>query len=286
MRDVKKSNRRAEGFSLMELLAVMAIMALLTTLAVTSYFGAVRGMARRSAVSHFANTLILARQRACMENSRICVMAFNEITGAQNTDVTPSYVVCKELGRLTFINAGSSPINLVDEFTEIDKMFGLLKLDYNYRGSVRLYNLSKGKWSNVYPWVEQYPFQQEVGLKNRRSASGHPYMTTAEKNNGYTLNAFAFGINETIPNANAADSDWRVGDPYGIEVAPVAALPRFFEFQTLGKSVSSAITVTFTPDGRARKAQSVVIIETQPPYKRTGVTVGTDGSIAFDGKWK
>ena len=64
-------NRKDAGFSLLELLAVMSIMALLTTLAVTSYFSAVRGMGRRSAVNNLANTLIQARQRACMDNARV-----------------------------------------------------------------------------------------------------------------------------------------------------------------------------------------------------------------------
>lgn len=299
---------RSRGFSLMELLAVMSIMALLTTLAVTSYFGAVRGMARRSAVKHFANTLILARQRACMENVRISVVVFNELIGEKDTnlspaDVTPSYVVCKMLGRLSLVDEQNGVKNLVDEFTELDRLFDLKddKLSYNYRGSVRLYNLNQGKWSNVYPWVEQYPFKappNDRGLKDRYTASGNTSLTPTEKGNGYTLNAFAFGINKTSGNLNSADDTWRVGDAYGIEVAPANSLPRNFLFTELGTHVDKAITITFTPDGRlATPADGVkeirtVIEETIPQANNTYkslqtsmVTVKQTGKIDFNGEW-
>lgn len=280
-----RNARGTRGFSLMELLAVMAIMALLTTLAVTSYFGAVRGMTRRSAVKHFANTLILARQRACMENARISVVIFNEITGLNNNDVTPSYVICKELGRLTYVDLARG--SLVDEFTEIDKIFGTANLGYTYRGNIKLYNLARGKWSTVFPWVEQYPFNggAKRGLTGRYSASGNPSMTAGERSAGYTLNAFAFGINKNVQNYNAADSSWEVGDPYGIEAAPVGALPRNFLFSELNKTVNDAITITFTPDGRAAGTETIRIVETQPPNKFSTVKVKADGTIEYNEKW-
>ncbi len=279
---------QVRGFSLIELLTVMAIMAMLTTLAVTSYFGAVRGMTRRSAVKHFADSLVLARQRACMENTSVSVIAFNEISGETDTDVTPSYVLVKELGRLSLIKKVNGIKNLIDEFTEIDKIFGRENLGYTYRGNIRLYNLSKGKWSYVYPWVEQYPFKQETGLKQRRSASGSPFTTVQEKTDrSYTLNAFAFGINSTVNNANSADDDWCIGDAYGIEAAPMASLPRLFQFSLLSTKTDEALVVTFKPDGRLDSNGNIDIIiqETQPPALRSKVTVKVDGTIKFDGKW-
>ena len=77
-----------KGFTLVELLTVMAIMAMLSTIAVSSYFTAIRGMARRSALKHLANTFVLARQRACMEGASMSVMIFNEITGYDNTEAS------------------------------------------------------------------------------------------------------------------------------------------------------------------------------------------------------
>ena len=121
----KTGRRSRRGFSLLELLAVMSIMAMLSTLAVTSYFSAVRGMTRRSAVKHLANTLVVARQRACLEGSRMSVMIFNEVSRYEGSKeiVIPSYVICKEVGRISFI----SQDKLVDELAKGKAMEKVLR---------------------------------------------------------------------------------------------------------------------------------------------------------------
>lgn len=63
-------------------------MALLSTLAVTSYFGAVRGMSIRSAKRHFENALVQARQRACIDGARVSLIAFNEIASYESDGIT------------------------------------------------------------------------------------------------------------------------------------------------------------------------------------------------------
>lgn len=257
------------GFSLLELLAVMAIMSMLTTLAVSSYFAAIRGMTRRSAVKHFANTLILARQRACMEGAFVSVVIYNEITGVKDTDITPSYVICKGIGRVTYLG-GSDKV--IDEYTEIDRLFGTKSYGQNFRGSIRLYNLTQGKWWNVYPWVEAYP-----GLQ-RQSAYKPTQIQT-------DLNVFAFEKNENVNNLNEAT--WKIGDAYGIEAAPTGSLPHNFQFAALGDSASQVITITFKPDGSAvfRPSGTVRIIETQAQQRANTVTVTSDGVIDFNDKW-
>jgi prepilin-type N-terminal cleavage/methylation domain-containing protein len=258
------------GFSLLELLAVMAIMSMLTTLAVSSYFAAIRGMTRRSAVKHFANTLILARQRACMEGAFVSVVIYNEITGVKDTDVTPSYVICKEIGRVTYLG-GSDKV--IDEYTEIDRLFGTKSYGQNFRGSIRLYNLTQGKWWNVYPWVEAYT------MPKRNSAYKPTPSPTIE------FNAFAFEKNENVNNLNEAT--WEIGDAYGIEAAPTGSLPHNFQFAALGDSASQVITITFKPDGSAvfRPSGTVRIIETQAQQRANTVTVTSDGVIDFNDKW-
>ena len=279
----KKKGRR--GFSLLELLAVMSIMAMLTTLAVTSYFSAIRSMTRRSAVKHLVNTLILARQRACMEGARISVVVFNEITGASNTDVTPSYVICREIGRMTYV----SGTDLVDEFTEIDRLFGTKGYGLNYRGSMKLYDLSRGGWSLVFPWVQTYPWgTSDSGLHPRFSASDNPKMTPTERLSGYSLNVFQFKVNGNVNNLNPAD--WKIGDAYGIEVSPPGALPRNFWFTLLQNDASKVVTVTFQPDGTAtfdtlQNTCKVTIGEMQPPKKGNTIEVKSDGSINYNEDW-
>lgn len=263
--------RSRRGFSLLELLAVMSIMAMLTTLAVTSYFSAIRGMTRRSAVKHLANTLILARQRACMEGARVSVMIFNEVAGydsAGKAKVAPSYVVCKETGRITFITAGL----LIDEFSPLDKMFGTATYDDSYLGRMRIYNLTQGKWSNVMPSAKSKP------LTGRGSA----YLAAKTGADvAYDIPAYGFVVKD---DNNPNKASWSVGDSYGVEASPINSLPRGFEFDDLRDNLSDAVCITFQPDGSSA-AKSVRIRTTVPPVVRSGISVKSDGSITYDEKW-
>jgi len=261
--------KRRRGFTLLELLAVMSIMAMLTTLAVTSYFNAIRGMTRRSAAKHFANSLILARQRACLEGVRVSVMVFNEITGYDGSDpaVVPSYVVCKEVGKISFISQGK----LIDEFAPLDKMFGTAAASGSYLGSMRLYNLTQGKWWQVNPSVVSH------NLSGRASA----YQPRT-----YTIPAYGFTKNSNVKNSNEAS--WNVGDTYGVESAPPGSLPKGFKFVELDgasnnepDNVSKVVCVTFLPDGTAQRAETIRIRELLPPNTVAKVSVEDDGSINY-----
>jgi prepilin-type N-terminal cleavage/methylation domain-containing protein len=268
----KQTGRR--GFSLLELLAVMSIMAMLTTLAVTSYFSAIRGMTRRSSVKHLANTLILARQRACMEGTRVSVMVFNEVSGydeqTKKEKIAPSYVVCKEVGRISFISQGT----LIDEFASLDTMFGTAAIDANYLGSIRLYNLKNGGWSNVYPSVKKV--EPEISSAYELALKGQEVL--------HKIPMFGFVINKKVPNPSPKKDSWNVGDSYGIEVVPINSLPRGFQFTALPRYDSAPICVTFRPDGSATP-NVISILATQAPGGKSGVTVKEDGSITYDEKW-
>ncbi len=270
----RTTHTRRRGFSLLELLAVMSIMAMLTTMAVTSYFSAIRGMTRRSAVKHLANTLILARQRACMEGTRVSVMLFNEVTGydeaTKKEKIAPSYVVCKEIGRISFISQGKY---YIDEFASLDKMFGTAAIDANYLGSIRIYNLQQGKWSNVFPSVAAR--ETDMSSAYELALTGQEVMKK--------IPMFGFVVNTKVPNANAAS--WAVGDAYGIEAVPINSLPRGFQFADLPQYNSKPVCVTFKPDGSAT-AKVLSIQAMQAPLGRCSITVATDGSIKYDEKWK
>jgi len=264
MRTKGHERNRRRGFSLLELLAVMSIMAMLTTLAVTSYFNAIRGMTRRSAVKHFANSLILARQRACLEGVRVSVMVFNEITGynAKNEpEIVPSYVVCKETGRITAISQGK----LIDEFASLDKMFPKpAGMSAGYLGSMRLYNLTQGKWTQVFPWAESH------NLTGRHSS----YLPKI-----YEYPVYGFTKNANV--RNSSEATWDVGDTYGVEAAPPGSLPKGFQFRQLDDDVDRVVCFTFMPDGTAQEAKSIDIDELMPPNTKAGVKVESDGSINY-----
>ena len=255
---------RADGFSLLELLAVLSMMALLSIMAVTNYFSAIRGMARRGAVKHFVDTLAVARQRACIDNARVSVVLYNEISGDEDDDVIPSYVICKSVGKITYLTGDDG---LVDEFSDLEETFGTGPKDPSYHGGFRLYNLSAGGFSYVYPWV--FP----VTLNGRTS----PY--TGEE---HEINTFCFRVNDAIPSRESVT--WYVGDSYGIDVAPVQNLPRSFLFGTINKDPSKILTITFLPDGGVGKSPAIIIKESRPPNKSVTITVD-DGEITA-GDWE
>lgn len=266
----KRSNR---GFSLLELLTVVAIMGMLSTLAVTSYFSAIRGMTRRSAIKHLVNTLVLARQRSCMEGSRMSVLIFNEVTGYDSRNkaiIAPSYVVCKEVGRVS----AKQGDQIYDEFTALDKLFGYeksvsaIKNDGEY-ASMRLYNLAEGKWTCVYP---------KVLLTKDINA----IISDGESVN---LPIFTFVKNARSESKNPSSATWEVGDPYGIEVTPLNSLPRGFWFKKFEDAENRApICITFEPDGNASRTENIVI-EEQLVSKRMTIKVTNTGEIEYNEKW-
>jgi len=270
--------KRRRGFTLLELLAVMSIMGMLTTLAVTSYFSAIRGMARRSAVKHFVDSLYLARQRACIEGVRVSVIAFNEPAGENKSEPVPSYVVCKEIGRITRISTSDSVKLWVDEFTQLDKMFGTEDEMFNqggnasgYRGSMRIYNLKTGKWLPVNPWVT---------LHNPTRRSPYQSMNVSIPAYGFTRNKNADGASD--------ENIFTIGDTYGVEVAPPGSLPKGFTFKELNNDEEgiNVVCFTFRPDGTMEQnnnvKNTVTITELNSSNKSRKVSVSSKGEISWD----
>ncbi len=279
---------RKSGFSMLELLAVMSIMALLTTVGVTSYFSAVRGMARRSAVKHFASSLIVARQRAAMDNARFSVVLFNEVSGVDEDGqllVRPSYVVCKEMGRITYVSGSL----LVDEFTALDTIFGLERAagdperyqDFSSQaGGIKLYNLTSGGSCYVYPLAKERPVISFTTYDKQPPPDYHIESGPRVK---LSLNNYALEMNTSAAQNSA---NWQLGNAYGIEASPSQNLPRGFEFASLNDNEDAFEYITFLPNGRAEfSSGSIRIRETRPPNRSVTVRVTSEGKINYNNNW-
>ena len=277
------------GFTLLELLAVMAIMAMLTTLAVVSYFSAIRGMARRSASEHFLNSLVQARQRACIDGTRVSLMLFNQPLDyddqGQPTKVLPSYVVCREFGRITFIKGAY----LFDEFSDLKQLFGDETsgndvYSGSYTGGFRLYNLSKGCWGMVESRVKREDYGSSQTL----------FATLSSDYDSHMFEDYAFKQIDLAWAKSDNPAQWNVGDSYGIEVSPILNLPKTFYFNELGwdgqsPPAASSLTkiqyVTFGPDGRSMdegnntRTVTFRIKSSDPQMRDITYTVQTDGKI-------
>jgi len=250
---MKQKNKR--GFSLMELLAVMAIMGILATMAITGYFSAVRSMSRRRAVSNLMASLTQARQRACIDGTRTALVCYNVKSEATSSDlktVYPTYVVCKALGRVTSNSGGK----IGDEFTPLDKIFGVkpppsaaaTSSSYSSFGSRRLYNLSRTGWTDVEVTVEPGTYIGDFSS----GLTGIPVQDPPE-----LLWCFSAANNNT--GMGISDSSWQIGDMYGIDISPPGIFPKNVFFGKLMADDKSQINVMFYPDGRA-KAESIAII--------------------------
>ena len=71
---MKKKRNRKDGFTLLELLTVMAIMLLIMGATVAAFFGIGQGGRRRGAVSNLVSTLSVARQSAITQRTRAQVI--------------------------------------------------------------------------------------------------------------------------------------------------------------------------------------------------------------------
>jgi prepilin-type N-terminal cleavage/methylation domain-containing protein len=259
----KKSIR---GFSLMELLAVMAIMGILATVAVTGYFSAVRGMARRRAVSNLVATLQQARQRACIDGVRTAVVCYNIKNDASSSElktVTPAYVICKALGRITFNDSGK----IGDEFTPLNKIFGATStnsssISQNSFGSRRIYNISRTGWTDVENTVQEGAYADDLmsGITGENFQPSPKLLWCFIKSSG-----------------GSDTAGWQLGDLYGIESSPVAMMPKMVYFGDLGATSTKQINVQFKPDGSATPVSISIIA--QDSKEIANIMVESSGNI-------
>jgi prepilin-type N-terminal cleavage/methylation domain-containing protein len=274
-----RTKRNRGGFSLIELLAVMAIVAMLSTLAVTSYFSAIRGMSSRTARDNFYNALMMARQRACIDGCRVSLIVFNEAaafdaSGTAISDLAASFVVCRELGRFSFVSGNF----LFDEFSDLGSLFRKKQAGDSANtsaGSVKLYNLSQGAWTLVGPYVDW----KTVGSSADSSAE------LLYSGGSFSIKAHALERLKRHRIDREYEPDWKTGDSYGVEITPIKSLPKGFVFDELNNNLTSGDTlkdvrsVTFEPDGTAVKNATFTIKSRDTNAKGTSFSVGKSGDI-------
>ena len=244
-----KTHPSKKGFSLLELLTVMAIIAMLSTVAVTGYFSAARGIAKQRGITGLMNALTLARQRACTEGVKTTLICYNTWSGAETEGgasksekrkaCTPTYVICKAIGQFTSVEGNY----LGDEFTPLDRLFNFTTkaLDTSAPAPIRLYNMTRpGGWSDV---------QMDVRRKAYSDILQNPETPWMPATSPAVLLCFY--------QKKTGGDNWQVGDSYGVVVSPVASLPKGVYFgNTLDPSSGSSTTpptivFNFYPDGRA-----------------------------------
>lgn len=273
--DFSAKNNSAAGFSLMELLVVMSIMGTLLALGAVSYFAAISGMAQRSAVDHLMSTLTVARQRACMDSTRVGVVWFNESVDGSTTNVVPTYVVCKAVGRVSKISGSE----IFDEFTPLNEMFGLenstdQRIEVSKLKGMRLFNMTQGTMSLVIP--RAVPYSGNMSLPS-------PY-NKAKGGTGQLNNFVFYGLRQ---HANSRTWQWREGDVYGVAATEPRTLPKGIAFASLSDGQETAQIdnnncIWFYPDGSV-DSRTIRLTDTKQK-KSCSFTVNKDGSISPGGR--
>ena len=86
------------GFTLMELLVVITIMGIITTIAVSSYFAVTRAAAYSASHDTLYNTLVLTKQRAVIDGKMTSLIILN----------ASEYIVVRAVGRISHVETGNS----------------------------------------------------------------------------------------------------------------------------------------------------------------------------------
>jgi len=258
---------KRKGFTLLELLMVVAVMGMLGTIATAGYYAAVSNMEIRGAKESVASLIQAAQQRAATDHIPTGVYFYNQLlregSVSHNANVVGVAVAVRAGGRVScVIDKGGK--YLVDEFSDINRgrkvyrrgMSSQDRSDLDNRSStVRLYRLDVANQaievSEVYDYVT-------VRVEN---------IDTCDESfaalGGGNTNILSYAYQVAQGTSNSADSKWRAGDIYGYEIS-VIQLPHNMIFGTkLPTSLNDPIAdepvdpIFFRTNGRPKGSTTV-----------------------------
>ncbi len=256
------------AFTLLELLVVMAIMALISTAMISSFFGAQRAASYTAAAADVRNSLLLARQRACLDGVKVYFVLMTN--GYDDVEFScTDYAIIHPMGKLT----GEDPTDedkdpqktyFYDAYTDLESMVGRQTVIYN------LNNMRRG----------------DVTIEYRAAVPESPYEIYSP--------FYRFEVEDA--------TGWSGNETYGILLHPVQRLPKGFYFRWVphGESPSEdplstiLARVIFKPDGsvEARNAnnsdasmpvqiQVIEKIAKDRSDNRINLEIGSDGKVTI-----
>ncbi len=150
--NTRRAKGRQIGFTLLELLVVMAIMVLVMGTAAAAWLGIARGAALRGAVSNLHRVLSLARQHAMTYGTMTYVFFRQDDENGQNA----RYWVCAASGR----HYGTNGVLVLNA--------GYARWTPDTLKGGTLYNLTDESWGRVRNNDEKRVVLDEEGLRNGR----------------------------------------------------------------------------------------------------------------------
>lgn len=220
---MKTESQRA-GFTLLELLIVIAMMIFITTIAAVNYFHASRAYSYTTAGNTIFNALQMARQRACVDNKAVYFYL---------TD-TNSFVLQESSGTLSSISSGNDTTTPTDP----SRIFYDNYSDASsFRSNSLLVDINQPGVSAIVWLAETKPIPGSAGVD---PTTGNPVSCDQQTCVLHVTNN---------PTATYDVTHWKIGDQYGIALTTVQLLPKGFTFHNTKSPKDSKII--FLPDGTA-----------------------------------
>lgn len=220
---------RNGGFTLVELMAVMAIVLLLSSLILGGYFGMVRGSATVAGRDHLYNNLTLARQRAMMEGARTYLFVPNR----------NRYAIVQSVGRFGYVHGS----NLYDFYADLLKLAADSELIEDGAARLNIYNMDTGGEARIHRI--EYPVDLRV-------PAGTDIPEAGER----------LTVSRMVAGSSSSIAGWLPGQRYGWQIGPTLHLPKGFRLDF----ESYPVYVTFYPDGSSDGKEFRVIEEIRPNH--------------------
>ncbi len=230
----KMNTEFKRGFTLVELLAVVGVMIIITTVVVSSSVGMSKSAAFVSAQEIPLRVLEYARQRACMDGKKT-IVRFSD------NDVDKVIRVFQAEGIITKVqrDAVEDRYSDVATFSVSDGKSTLVIQNFK--------ELASGEIPAFYCHkIERNKDADSIKLANDVVSGGGQSGDAAQRGFGYPVTRFHVDSKKSKGQYAYKSSQWEEGDPYGFEIMPVTRLPKDFSYKSGEKK---DFLIVFNPDG-------------------------------------